>query len=218
MPFIPAENTARVTVVMDLHDQIVTNTFYVRKDTAWDEPGLTNLANLAIAWWNDHLAPNLSQNIILTKVQVRDMSIADGLAVELAAPANSGGDVLNPAMPGNVALAVKFVTGFSGRNKQGRNFVAGLPENAQEGNEVTLNVRDLLLDAYEALRGDLEDADLELVVASFYDGTALVTHPDGTITREPVARPGGALLTPVRSFTAGVELDSQRRRLSGRGR
>lgn len=216
MPFIPALNTARVVLHQVLHSQVVTSTFHVRKDTAWSAPELTTLAETFIDWWNDDLAPNLSINIALDKVGARDMTVADGLAVEILAPPASGGDIANPAMPGNVALAVKHVTGFAGRNRRGRTFQAGIPESSQEGNEVTTVVRGAIVSAYEALRGDMVAADQELVVASFYDGTVLELQNNGETIKVPVPR-ATALLTPVLSFTADLNLDSQRRRLTGRG-
>jgi hypothetical protein len=216
MPFIPALNTAKVVVVQDLHNEVVTNTFHVRKATAWSTPELTTLANTFITWWNDDLANNLSQNMILTRVAARDMTVEDGLAVEVQAPLLSGGQLLSPAMPGNVALAVKHISGFAGRNRRGRSFVAGMPENGQEGNEITVALTDSIVSAFEVLRGAMVAADQELVVASFYDGTVLELQSNGETIKVPVAR-ATALLSPILSFSADTFIDSQRRRLAGRG-
>lgn len=216
MAFIPAVNTARVTIHMSMFFQTVQNVLHVRKNTAWSAPELVTLCNDVIEWWNDHLAANLSTDIQLLAVQARDMTIADGLGVQVSAPAGSGGDVVNPALPGNVTIAIKHVTGFTGRNRAGRTYVAGLPENAVGGNSILEAQRANLVSAFEALRGAMVAADQEMVVASFHDGTALVPLPNGETRRRPVAR-ATALLTPVLSFAADPLLDSQSRRLNGRG-
>ncbi len=216
MPFIPAVNTARVVFNQTLHGQQISNTFHVRKNTAWSAPELTALAQEFIEWANTDLAPNQSANVGYSNIQARSMTTPDDLGVEIQFPLLSGGELPGEALPGNVAIAIKHVTGFTGRNRQGRTFLAGAVTEMVAGQTVPDITRNSLNDAFEALRGRLVADDQELVVASYYDGTALVSHPDGTITREPVPR-ASALLTPVLSFSVDPFTDSQRRRLTGRG-
>lgn len=216
MPFIPAANTARVVVKTELHDQVVNNVYHVRKDLGWSLETLQDVCNTFITWWNTDLAPNLGQGYNLLVVSARDLTEEEGLGTEVQAPDGSGGDLLNPLMPGNVTLTIKHVTGYSGANRRGRSFQAGFVENQQEGNELTIPVRNAILTAYDALRGAIEAMDCELVVASFYNGTSLVELPDGQIVKRPTPR-ATALITPIIAFTADTFLDSQRRRLTGRG-
>lgn len=216
MPFIPAENTAQVRVNQTLHGQKITNTFYVTKNAEWGTADLVALANLFISWWNDDLSDNLSVNLGLTSVSARSMQAEDAPGVEIAAPALSVGLLPEQAATGNVAFVVKHVTGLTGRNRRGRSFVAGLTEVQVEGNLVAALTRDTILVAFGELRDRLIAAGYVPVVASFYDGTALVPLGDGQIVKRPVPR-DAALLTPIEGYVADVELDSQRRRLTGRG-
>jgi hypothetical protein len=216
MAFIPAENVAKVTVNMEVHDQKVTNNLYVRNAAGWSTAELEALADLIILQWNDNFGPIQSVNCLYTSVIAVDLTEEEGAGVEISFPAASGGDVANPAMPGNVALAVRFKTGLRGRARTGKNFFTGLCESQQEGNEITLAVRDSIVAAYGLMRDDLQGAGYEHVVVSFYDGFTLVEYPDGTTRKVPTPR-GEGLVTPVVSYVADTFIDSQRRRLAGRG-
>lgn len=217
MAFIPAANTAQVKIVQRLHSQEVINQIYVFNETGWSSAELTALCNLVIAWWNDSLADELSSDMTLTKVTARDMTTEESAGVEIGAPPGSGGNVVGVgAMPGNVCVAVKFITGLTGPNRRGRNFVSGMPESVVNGNQVTDAWRDQLVLDYGELRDDLLAAGYAHVVASFYNGTALVPGPGGQTLRRPVPRPAG-LVTTIETYTADANTDSQRRRLTGRG-
>lgn len=217
MPFIPAVNTAQVILHQQLHGQTVQNVFYVQNATVWGSSDLAALCNLVISWWNDSLADELHSDMHLVSVSARDMTTADAAGVEIQAPPLSGGNLnTGGGMPGNVALVIKFKSGLTGRNRNGRFFLAGMSEESVNGNTITDAIRDQILLDFGELRDSLIGAGYEPVVASFYDGTELVTYPSGEVKKRPVAR-STALLTPIEQYTADTNLDSQRRRLAGRG-
>jgi len=217
MPFIPAVNTAQVKINQRMHGQLVQNVIYVQNASPWGPGDLTALCNLVITWWNGSLADGIHGDLKLETVSARDMTVEEGPGVEIAAPALSGGNLTTGgALPGNVALCVKFITGLTGPNRRGRNFVSGMAEERVNGNDITDFGRDDIVDAYGALRDALNAAVYTHVVASFYNGTALVLQPNGETRKRPIAR-ATALLTPIEQYTANAQLDSQRKRLSGRG-
>ena len=216
MPFIPAENTAQVRVNQTLHGEKITNTFYVQKNSEWGTADLQALANIFITWWNDDYSDNLSVDIGLSSVAARSMQAEDAPGVEIGAPPLSVGLGLGPAMPGNVALVVKHTTGLTGRNRRGRSYVAGLQEGTVDGNVVQTPVRDAVVLSFGELRNALIAAGYVHVVASFYDGFTLVDFPDGTTRKVPTPR-SAALTTPVEAYLADLTIDSQRKRLAGRG-
>ena len=216
MPFIPAENTAQVRVNQTMHGEVLTNTFYVQKNSEWGTADLQALATLFTEWWNDDYSDNMSTQICLLSVAARSMQAEDAPGVEVAPPALSCGLSIAEAMPGNVALVVKHITGLTGRNRRGRTYCAGMGENVVDGNAVTSVFRDAVVASFGDLRNRLIAAGYVHVVASFYDGTELVPLGDGQIVKRPVPR-DAALLTPVESYVADLNTDSQRRRLAGRG-
>jgi len=216
MPFIPAANTAQVTFKQSMHGNVVQNVFHVLNETGWSPAELTALCNLVITWANAEYGTALSTDLQYSSVAARDMTVADGAGVEVPFAALSGGESISGALPGNVALAIKFKTGFTGRNRNGRWFVAGLTEATVAGNTVDSAVRDDLVAAFGFLRDALLGAGYAHVIASFYNGTHLVELPDGQIVKRPTPR-ATALLTSVETYIANVDTDSQRRRLNGRG-
>lgn len=216
MPFIPAENTAQVRVNQTLHDEKITNTFYVSKNSEWGTADLQALADIFISWWNDDFSDNLSVDIGLSSVSARSMQAEDAPGVEIGAPPLSVGLGLGPAQPGNVALVVKHTTGLTGRNRRGRTYVGGLQDTSTTGNVIEDAVRDAIVLSFGELRTRLIAAGYVHVVASFYNGFTLVDFPDGTVRKVPTPR-ATALLTPVEAYLADNQLDSQRKRLAGRG-
>lgn len=217
MPFIPAVNTAKVTFLQRLANQLVSNTIFVQKTEPWEESDLTSLATACEAWWRLTLAPILSSGIGLTAVQARSMEEESAPGVEVPAGLGAIGGVPTAASPGNVAVAVKILTGLTGRNHRGRNFIAGIPEADTADNQISNAFHDALQAAYFELLGDLTGLNWEWVIASFYNTTQLLLQSNGETRRVPVPRPLGGLLTPVTSFVVNRDLDSQRRRLNGRG-
>lgn len=216
MAFIPAVNVAQVVFKQAMHGNVVQNVSHVLNETGWSPAELTSLCDLYIAWANDSYGSNLSTDLQFTSVAARDMTTEDAAGVEVGFPALSGGDVASPGLPGNVALAIKFKTGFTGRNRNGRWFVAGLTEGNVNGNTVSSGNRDLIVEAFGDLRTALLGAGYAHVVASYYNGTHLVELPDGQKVKRPTPR-ATALITSVETYVADLNTDSQRRRLNGRG-
>lgn len=217
MPFIPALNTAKVTVWQVLFNQKVSNTFYVEGPGPWGEASLTDLANTVIEAWNAHVGPLQTNECQYSHVTCRDMTTEEGFGVEIGFPTLSGGDRLGGGNPGNVAVACKLITNFSGRNRRGRLFLAGTTEDQTVGNALTDVAKAQIETNMRSLIQDVNAGVGDVVIASFYDGMALVDMPNGERLFKPVARPGGALLTPVQNVVVDKFTDSQRRRLEGRG-
>lgn len=216
MPFIPAANTAKVVMNMRLHGQRVTNTIYVEGPSPFDASGLSDLAAAIWTWWGGSLNAFLSDGIALESVTARSMHTEEAPGIEYTGGAPLPGDVASPALPGNVALAVRLKTGLTGRNRTGRIFIGGLPEGAVVGNTVDPATVNGIAAALQTLIELVVTPYGRLVVASFYNGTALTELPNGERRRLPVPR-ATALLTEVLTAVAEPYTDSQRRRLTGRG-
>lgn len=216
MPFIPALNVAKCTLHQALHGEDISNTVYVEKSSSWSVSDLTGLATVLADWWNNNLAPNVSVNLSLERLTLRDMTTEEAPGIEVQAPALSVGEIASQAAPGNVALAIKLVTGLTGRNRRGRLFLGGIAEDDTEGNVIDDVRLTPIVQAFNDLRTEIADATYAWVVASFYNGYELVEYPDGTIRKKPTPR-ATALITPITSCTADNALDSMRRRLQGRG-
>lgn len=210
MPFVPVANTALVEVRMQYDSQKVENTLWVENESLWDESLMTGLCNNIRDWWEGSLSPSLSSLVSLREVVATDQTSETAIQVVVG-----GGGLLgavgDAALPGNVSLAVSFHTGLRGRAYRGRNYIVGIPEGKRDGiSKVLPSYGDDLIAAYSGLITAALGPGQTWVVVSRFSGIS------GSPPR-PTPRIAG-VTTPVTSVTlADLGLDSQRRRLPGRG-
>jgi hypothetical protein len=108
-------------------------------------------------------------------------------------------------VPNNVALCLSFRSSGRGRSSRGRNYISGFPEGYVSGNDIDTTLADALVVAYE----ELKDA------ATFTDDWTWIVY---SRFQNGNARPE-ALIAPVDAVVlTDYTVDSQRRRLPGRGR
>ena len=107
------------------------------------------------------------------------------------------------AMPGNVTVAIKKVTGLRGRSYRGRIYHCGLVQSQVAAQSLTTGVATTLRNAYlPLLTYPWTDTGWAHVVVSKYTNNA----PRVT-----------GVTTLVTDFTVNNQIDSQRRRLHARG-
>lgn len=203
MVFVPVPNVSMHLVNMRQYNQEIQNVFHVLHG---DQPtaGAIAQANDIIGdWWIASLAPNISDTVTAVSIIGTDQTVQNGAQATLAFPTTAEGGVSTPPLPSGTTVAISWRTGFSGRSFRGRTFHVGLVEAQVDGNSLVENVRITLGLAYTQLIADLELAGLFLVVASRYANNAPRTTGIATIINT-------VLIDPA--------IDSQRRRLSGRGR
>lgn len=203
----PVSQTAEVVMnyLNEVDNVIMKNVINVRStETQWDEAMLQLLTDAMATWWATDLRAAASNEVRLESVYAKDLFEADAAYAETVPDPALDGNIASQAAPGNVSWCVKLVTGLTGRSRRGRSYFVGLAESSLVGNHVSEATIDLIVDAWV----DLKDVILpgiaaELVVVSRISGGEL--------------RPTG-LVTPVTtiSYTDSV-VDSQRRRLPGRG-
>jgi len=117
--------------------------------------------------------------------------------------AGTEGTLTSPSVPGNVTWCVKFLTGLTGRSYRGRNYIMGMTEDATVGNQMDAGRAAAFVANYEALLDLVDATDFTWVVLSRVQNNV------------PLANAIGAPIINV-GYT-DLNLDSQRRRLTGRG-
>lgn len=203
MAFIPATNVLKADMIFDHIGQQCSNTHYALMAGAPSLTDLTDFAGTLVNWFDTQLQPLVSNGTALTKVLVRDMTVESGAAIEFTTDlpmSGTGGS----ALPGNVTVANKWSTGLAGRSFRGRTYLVGLPvgNNTTSANLLDAGYASDLKDAYDALIADITVDDRTFVVVSFFhDGAPRVS----------------GLATEIIATTVNNQLDSQRRRLAGRG-
>lgn len=203
MVFIPALNTVRVALDQIFGTQAMANILYFAATGGWDETSMTNLADDLIDWWKTQFVPIKNSASALTGVTVTDIETETGPSITVPVVSGGAGTADGPATPGNAAAVVTFRTAGRGRSSRGRNYIGGMDmDNIASVTDISTALASHLIADYEAL-DDVETANsCTHVVVSFYHAKAPRTV---------------GLVQPVTAYTCDTAIDSQRRRLRGRG-
>jgi hypothetical protein len=204
MPFIPAVNTARVSLQCNLDGQNMINTTWFKHRAG--AITLTNLEDLGAGmndWFAGSILPSLGDAVQFLGCVVYDYTSDFAPAVNVPVLGAFGLDTAL-MMPNNAAFCVKFLTGGRGRSSRGRNYISGFTNDSRDGlNHVSAAFADAMVAAYNAILALPLDADWEWSVASFHTAGA----PRAAALVQPIV--GAAYTDTI--------IDSQRRRLPGRG-
>jgi hypothetical protein len=204
MPFVPVNDTVLLEMRMSLYGQKIENTLYFRKSGGVGTSDATALMNDMLIWWTTLLSPALSQDISLREMVTTDLSSVSGFSVTQPAPTpNPVGGQAFPGAPGNVAFCVSFRTPNRGRSFRGRNYVAGLADSDITGNTLHTVRANEILSAYQGIPFSITGSGFEWVVVSRFSGG--------------VERPAGIATAITAVVIVDEFVDSQRRRLTGRG-
>lgn len=210
MPFVPVPNTIAVDVIYLLDSQRVENTLYFERSDGWDLASITAFLTDLEAWISSELMPLLSASIQFIELAARLLDTASSIGlVNTVSPPVSGGQP-GDSVSNNVTYTVSFRTGLTGRSFRGRNYVPGLSVSTVGGNTIAGGTRTGLLAFYDGLRSLGGDNGIAWVVVSRFSGV-------DPVTKLPIPRTTGVttVITSVGTFDTTV--DSQRRRLPGRG-
>lgn len=203
MPFVPVPDTMQVNVRFLLFNQLVENVYDVQADGGVDAVALVDCRDAMIDWVVGTLMPNLSHDIFFQGLEIQNLSIENGSVISYTAPSPVAGGKDSASEPGNVAFCVSLRTAASGRSFRGRKYMAGIPVVHRTGNQVQAVWAADILNAMNDLITVLQAINQTLVVVSkIADGIERIT----------------GVATAVSGITySDLNIDSQRRRLTGRG-
>lgn len=203
MAFIPVPDTCMFELRFTLQGEHVENTLYGHLTGGWSASTARNVGDALIQWWIDNMSASLSDQISLDSVHCTDLSSSTGFSTDAVPETAPVGAVGGQCLPNNVAICISFRSQARGRSGRGRNYVCGIPDTHVSAN--TLDSADgiAFVDAYKLVDDVMSDFDATWVIVSrFLDGLPR----DEGITR---------LITSV--LLVDLTVDSQRRRLPGRG-
>lgn len=203
MPFVPIPNTVQVETVFTWDGQYCENVYHCQRDLGYDVSDMNNLLDVFRTWWDTHLKPIVPAVVSLSNLIATDQASQTGPRTEDQTGLPIAGTNNAAALPNNVTVAVRWTTEQRGRSYRGRTYHIGLTENHVTANALISTVQTSLITAYNQLIVDVTTAGWVLVVASRFSNNA----PRVT-----------GLATPITAATLDPTVDSQRRRLPGRGR
>lgn len=203
MAFQPVFQTVQVAIRAQYLGESCVNTLNFQAAGAYDLAAAQSLAVLVgTDWLAGFMAEWLSPEYVLNEIHVRglenlnDFEWTEGMG-------NVPGGATGNAKPGNVAWAVKFISGLTGRSARGRNFISGWTDTGVVGNSIGADTAADVVATYEAISEDAAVLGWTHVVTSRYT--------------EGVKRTSGVNF-PIAAITyTDLFVDSQRKRLAGRG-
>lgn len=210
MPFVPVPNTVLAEVRMLFSSQKIENTLWFDLGVTPAPTDMNALANGLASWWVNDYSPLVSIGVQLREVVVTDMSSATGPQVSFTPVTPAFGLNTSAVKPSNAAAVVSFRTASRGRSFRGRNYIPGLTQDTLAGDTLQTAFIADAIEAYEQLLpGGTAEFPGTWVVASRFHGVDSDGHP--------IPRTTG-IATPVTNVViVDNVVDSQRRRLPGRG-
>jgi hypothetical protein len=206
MPFQPAPGTIGVVVHGLLNGETTNNTLYFFQDGADPTVGdCTTIATLVNTWWAANVAPKLPEMWIGVKVVAKNLFVNGGAKAVISMVGVEGGTAGESA-PNSVAPVVTFDTGQSGKSSHGRNYIPGIVNADVTVNTVSSGWAADIITAYQQLLpGGANDP-------SPYFWSVLSRKSNNIVLAEAIAVP------VLNVYFTDTTVDSQRRRLPGRGR
>ena len=203
MAFVPAINVAAVGYVFQIDEQYVEMEQEVIQ-TDLSTTGLNAVAAVALGAFRDAILPFLSNDLKCMEVVVADVSTEFGPVVTLPFAAEDVGGIEFMALPNNCSLCVTKVTAARGRSAHGRFYIPGIPTNARR------SPSHLSSTFMSDINGALVDFFAAFTAASFEP--AIVSR-----VTSGADRVSGLVQVMTQYRIYDDTLDSQRRRLPGRG-
>lgn len=211
MPFNEISNCVKCTVNQSFRgQQCLNNLWFLHTAGAVNLVDLTALATGLVSFWATEIMPLLSDDLELVSVLARDYTAENGLELLAGSTGVSGGG--GDAMPNNVAACVSVRTGLAGRHYRGRLYLGGIARATVSENSFADLFIANVSDSFNGITGvaGLAPNWQWVVVAQ--------TQSNPTPPPAQIPIPGG-IVTPVTNvvFVDNI-VDSQRRRLPGRGK
>lgn len=202
MPFIAVPNGIQLCFLFTTSSQKWQFCLTLQKSAgAVEDTDLQQATADGHSWWTSFLRGALAAANTLTEIVATDLT-SQG-APQYRDLVNEAGNNAGGFTPANVAIVASHRTAKRGRSYRGRSYVGGIPV-TQVDTPTTLagSTATAFANGFASLRGTLDTHNLDHVVATKQHNGAVVSPAE---------------VNSVISTVVDTLLDSQRRRLAGRG-
>lgn len=205
MPFVPVPNVVAAQMLYTQQGQFVENVLHIQFPAPPTPTSMSTVAAALVTSHGAHLKTAQATTVSLVRIIMTDLSSVNAGGIEYTTGLPIAGTSGGTESPMNVTLAIKLLTGFRGRSYRGRLYHVGLVEGAYTGSTMIPATLTSIKNVYDALRSD---------IAAIPGGYSLVV----VSRRENKNWRITGVATIVTAVDVDSTLDSQRRRLPGRGR
>lgn len=205
MAFIPVPETVRVEMRYNYVSQQVENTLYFKCNTGINTSKMQDLGEYLITDWNTNVKTGSPDSLRLREVYIIDLTTAVAPAVTVTTGLPSDGAANIQSAPNNVSLTCSFRTFGRGRSSRGRNYLLGVREDEVANNVVDATFKNRWSEFFNDITDPFPLSD---------DWTWSVV----SLIENKAPRSEGLVQQVLTHVYVDSTVDSQRRRLPGRGR
>lgn len=204
MAFVPFSNVGQFNVRATFQTNQIENVLHFANDVETITPSiLVAGATVLLNSWASNMVDLLHEDYLFREVYAVDLTTSTSeTATALLTPPQAG-LVGGAAAPGNAALVITHRTTLRGRSFRGRTYIGGLAGTNIDGNIIDSTAANDILEAFNAVVDDMLAEGWSFVVCSRISGG--------------VERTTGISTVVATSLLRDFNIDSQRRRLNGRG-
>jgi len=201
--FIPVPNVCQLESFYTSGGQQMENVFHLQQDTPFDLSRLEDACTDLETWINANWHGVASEDISWVGARATSLESDSAPSFEPTIAEPVDGTITSPILPLNCAAVISWKTALRGRSYRGRTYHVGLTESTVDNSTINSTMRGGLVTAYLALLAVFVADDLQPVIVSRYHDLAPRTT---------------GVATAITSLACDDTVDSQRRRLPGRGR
>jgi hypothetical protein len=205
MAFVTIANAAAIEIRLLFNLQRCALTLGFQKPGAITQAQLDHLTHLIAVWWQNNGRHLVGNQVMLVEVYGRDLTTYGGItSIDTDYSGNYGDMYTEEHLPQNCSLCVSFRTALRGRANRGRNYWLGFGIHQMDTtNYVKQEFVDDLLEMYE-----------KILPGGSADPTPFVWS---VLSRQLDGVPIGRAIPITNVLCVDRVVDSQRRRLPGRG-
>lgn len=204
MAFVPAPGIAEVQVRATYSGQQVMNRIMVDVLHTPTQGDLNTITAAVGAWWVGNVKALVAPTVSLREVYAKTLEVANGPQATFSSGLPDAGTATGGGLPNSTSLAVSLRTGLTGRSARGRWFWYGFTEGQVTDNTVDSGVATSIVACIDNLLSTITGLSSVPVIVSYISGGA--------------PRVGGPVYFPITdALLVDPIVDSQRRRLPGRG-
>ena len=205
MAFVPAPNIVEVQFRQTLEGSMTMNRIHINVGVTPTSAIIAAILAALATWWEDNIQGIVSSNLELRELYGKSLETQPGPEATFSAGFPLAGGITTEPLPANCSLAVSLRSGETGRSSRGRWFWQGLCESQASGSTVSAGVVSSIDAAMTNLKDVIDGLSYVWSIVSFF--------------HDNVPRVGGPVYFVVNDILIVDDvIDSQRRRLPGRGR
>lgn len=202
MAYIPVPNTVRLCLQGVWAGQLVELCLGWRKDTAVTVSDLEDLTDGMETWRVAEFIPHVNHLYQMTQWVATALATATSPSVITPITADDVGLDAGPSVSNNSTMTTTFLTDLRGRSYRGRVYTPGLNQSDQlTSTDMSGTLAAALTAAYALMNTYVPVAFSHAVISLQTAGAPRAT----------------GVATPVTGYRSNTQIDSQRRRLAGRG-